>query len=139
MLSRMESARGKCNTSYMYIGIFAERQISGSNIYYFHWTLDSSVGIVTGFGFHDWASTAAEARDFLPSTGRLWGPPSLLANGYRGLCTGVQRTRREADDHFHYRSRLQSLGTPSSALCVLTDSVRELTGVLTSWGNYTDS
>jgi hypothetical protein len=28
---------------------------------------------------------------------RLWGPPSLLYNGYRGSFPGVKRPRREAD------------------------------------------
>jgi hypothetical protein len=35
---------------------------------------------------------------FLPKNPyRLWGPPSLLMNGYRRSVTGVKRPRREAD------------------------------------------
>jgi hypothetical protein len=52
---------------------------------------DSVVGIVTGYGLDDrgvGVRFSAESRIFSSSRrpDRLWGPPNLLSNGYRGLC-----------------------------------------------------
>jgi hypothetical protein len=54
---------------------------------------DSIVGIATGYGLHDrgvGVRVPVGARIFsspyLPD--RLWGPPCLLSNGYRGLIPG---------------------------------------------------
>jgi hypothetical protein len=64
---------------------------------------DSSVGIATCYGLDDrgvGVRVPVGPRIF-PSprrTGPLWGAPSLLSNGYRGLFPrGVQRLGREAD------------------------------------------
>jgi hypothetical protein len=59
-----------------------------------------SVGMATGYGLDGLGSIPGSARFFfspqLPD--RLWGPPSLLYNEYRGpLSPGVKRRRREAD------------------------------------------
>jgi hypothetical protein len=49
----------------------------------------NSVSIVSGYGLHDQGievRSPAEAKDFFSSLcpDRLWGPPSLLYNGYQG-------------------------------------------------------
>jgi hypothetical protein len=59
---------------------------------------DSAVGIVTGYGLDD---QEFEVRVPFTSPGRpdrLWGPPTLLFNGYQRLFLrgGVQRPGREA-------------------------------------------
>jgi hypothetical protein len=49
---------------------------------------DSSVGIVTYYGLDDWISNPGGGWEFFTSTScpdLLWGPLSLLSNGYRGL------------------------------------------------------
>jgi hypothetical protein len=46
---------------------------------------NSSVGIVTGYGLDDRGSIPGGGYEFFSSTpcpDRLWGPPSLLSNGY---------------------------------------------------------
>jgi hypothetical protein len=66
-------------------------------------SLDSVVGIVTGYGLDDqgvWVQVLVGSRIF--SSPRHpdwpWGPPNLLSNGYWGaLSPGVKRPRREAD------------------------------------------
>jgi hypothetical protein len=47
---------------------------------------DSSVGIATGYKLDKPASITGSARIFSPPQrpDRLWGPHSLLSNGYRG-------------------------------------------------------
>jgi hypothetical protein len=63
---------------------------------------DSSVGIALGYRLDDRDSSVrfpAGAGKFLFTTRpeRLWGPPSLLSNGYQGgLSLGVKRPGREA-------------------------------------------
>jgi hypothetical protein len=62
------------------------------------WSRDSSVGIATGYGLNDrrvGVRVSVKARSFSSPRcpDRLWGPPSLLSNGYRG----VKRQGREAD------------------------------------------
>jgi hypothetical protein len=63
---------------------------------------DSSLGIATGHGLDDRGSIFSRDKRFFSCPqcqDRLWGPPSLLFNGYRGvLSTGVKRERRQADD-----------------------------------------
>jgi hypothetical protein len=52
-------------------------------------------GLMNGRG-----SIPGRGKRFLSSLqrpDRLWGPPSLLSNGYRRLSPGIKRPRREAD------------------------------------------
>jgi hypothetical protein len=65
---------------------------------------DSSAGTALGYGLDDRGSRVrfpVGAGKFFPSPlcpERLWDPPSLLSNGYRGaLSLGVKRPGREAD------------------------------------------
>jgi hypothetical protein len=51
---------------------------------------DSSVGIATGYGLNDWGvgvrvPVGSRIFFFPRRPDRLWGPPNLLSNGYRGL------------------------------------------------------
>jgi hypothetical protein len=48
---------------------------------------DSSVGIAMGYGLDGRGSIPSRRKRFLPTQRpeRLWGPPSFLSNGYRGL------------------------------------------------------
>jgi hypothetical protein len=51
------------------------------------WSRGSSVSIVSDYGLDDRGSIPDRARGFPLQTlrpDRLWGPPSLLSNGYRG-------------------------------------------------------
>jgi hypothetical protein len=67
------------------------------------WSRNSAVGIATGYGMDDRGvgdRFPVRSRIFyspcLPN--RLWGPPNLLSNGYRGLLPcGVKRPGRETD------------------------------------------
>jgi hypothetical protein len=57
-------------------------------------TLDSVVGIANGYGLDDrgvGVRVPVESRIFSPrSPDRLWGPPSLLSDGYLGLFPQVK-------------------------------------------------
>jgi hypothetical protein len=62
---------------------------------------DSSVGIATGYGLDDQGfrfRVPVESEIFFPTLRphQLWGPPSLISIGYRGL-PGRKRPVREAD------------------------------------------
>jgi hypothetical protein len=64
---------------------------------------DSAVGIATGYGLDNrgvGVRVTVGSRIFSSPCrpDRLWGPPNLLSNGYRGaLSPGVKRAGREAD------------------------------------------
>jgi hypothetical protein len=66
-----------------------------------------SVSIVSGYGLEDRAIAVwspAGAKDFSCSLcpDRLWGPPSLLSNGYRVPFPGSKaRPGRDADHSLH--------------------------------------
>jgi hypothetical protein len=58
-------------------------------------SLDSSVGIATGYGLDDrgvGVRVPVGSRIFSSSNRpeRLWGPPNLLSNGYGGSFPGVK-------------------------------------------------
>jgi hypothetical protein len=51
-------------------------------------SLDSSVGIATDYGMDDRDSIPGRVKRYFSSPwrpDRLWSPPSLLYNGYRGI------------------------------------------------------
>jgi hypothetical protein len=63
---------------------------------------DSVVGIATGYGLDDrgvGVRAPVGSRIFSSPLrpDRLWSPPNLLSNGYRGSFTGVKRQGRAAD------------------------------------------
>jgi hypothetical protein len=67
---------------------------------YIYRSRDSTVGIVTGYGLDDGVvgvRVLEGSRIFFSPRcpDRLWGPPNLLSNGYRG---------READHMLSWRS-----------------------------------
>jgi hypothetical protein len=45
----------------------------------------SVVGIATGYGLDDWGVGVLVPVSSPNRPDRFWGPPNLLANGYRGL------------------------------------------------------
>jgi hypothetical protein len=65
------------------------------------YTLVRSVGIVTGYMVEGRGSIHGRCKIFfsvLQRSYRLWGPPTLLTNGYWGIFSlGVKRPRNEAD------------------------------------------
>jgi hypothetical protein len=64
------------------------------------WSWDSSVVQRWAAGWMIGGSSPGRGWEFLsspPHSDRLWGPPSLLSNGYHGLSLGVKLPGREAD------------------------------------------
>jgi len=57
----------------------------------------SSVGIVTDYGLDGPGIEFRWRRDFPHLPERLWGPPSLLYNGYRVFPGGKERPGGEVD------------------------------------------
>jgi hypothetical protein len=67
------------------------------------WTQDISVSMATGYGLDGLGSISGMARLFScpQRPDPLWGPPSLLSNGYQPqFPQGVKRPGHEAD-HSH--------------------------------------
>jgi hypothetical protein len=61
--------------------------------YYYYWSQDGVVGIATGYGLDDrgvGVRVPIGSRNFSSPhrSPRLWGPPSLLSNWYRGPFIG---------------------------------------------------
>jgi hypothetical protein len=76
---------------------------------------DSSVGIVTTIkvGRPRIDSRQEQWRKFLSlllRADRLWGPPSLLTNSFRGLSSGVKRQGIKLTTHLHVVPRLKMRG-----------------------------
>ena len=57
------------------------------------------VGIVTGYGLDGPGIEYRWGEIFCTYPDRIWGPPSLLYNGYRVFQGGKERPGREADPH----------------------------------------
>jgi hypothetical protein len=77
---------------------------------------DSAVGIATGYGLDDRGVGVRDpvgSRIFSsPSPDRLWCPPNVLSNGYRGLFSpGVKRQVREADHSLQLVPRSRKCGS----------------------------
>jgi hypothetical protein len=76
-----------------------------ANLEHYHdMSRDSAVGIATGYGLDDrgvGVRVPVGSRIFSSPRrpDRIWGPPSLLSNRYRGggLSPGVKRQERDAD------------------------------------------
>jgi hypothetical protein len=68
---------------------------------FFCFPFDSDVGIAMGYRLDDPGSIPNSARFFFSPQrpDQLWGPPSLLSNGYRGgeISSGVKRQGHEAN------------------------------------------
>jgi hypothetical protein len=59
---------------------------------------DSLVGIATGYGLDERVPVGSRIFSSPRRPDRLWGPPNLISNGYRGaISPGVKRQVREAD------------------------------------------
>jgi len=58
---------------------------------------DSSVGIATRYGLEGPGIESRWGEIFRTYPDRLWGPPSLLYNGYRVFPGGKRRPERDAD------------------------------------------
>jgi hypothetical protein len=55
------------------------------------------VGIATGYGLNGPGIESRWSDNFRTCPDRLWGPPSLLYNGYRVFPGGKQRPGRDVD------------------------------------------
>jgi hypothetical protein len=64
---------------------------------YYNFGPGSSVGIATDYGLDGPGIESRWGRDFPPRPDRLWGPPSLLYNGYQVFPGGKVRPGRVAD------------------------------------------
>ena len=69
----------------------------GANSTTFTERLGSSVGIATGYRMDGPGSNPGGAEILRTCPDRLWGPSSLLYNGYRVFPGGKERPGRDAD------------------------------------------
>jgi hypothetical protein len=80
----------------------------------------SSVVTVSDYRLDDWGSIPVGAKDFSSSPlcpDRLWSPPSLLSNGYRGPFPGGKaRPEPDADHSPHLMPRSRMSRSCTSAL-----------------------
>jgi hypothetical protein len=72
----------------------------------------SSVSLVSGYGLDDRGSIPGRGKPLCPD--RLWGPPSLLYSGYRGVKRGLGVTLTTCP-HLVPRSKMSSSYTFTQA------------------------
>jgi hypothetical protein len=76
---------------------------------------DSSVGIALGYGLDDRGSRVRfPAFSSPPRPERLWGPSSLLSNGYQGLFLGEKRPGVKLTTHLHLVPRTKNVWSYTS-------------------------
>jgi len=62
-----------------------------------------------------WYFVKHMTRPYLPRLDRLLGPPTLLSEGYEGLCPGVKRQGREADHSPPFSAEVKNARSYTSA------------------------
>ena len=72
------------------------------------WCPDIAVGIATSYGLESPGIESWWGEIFRTRPDRLWGPPSLLYNGYRLSFLGVKRPERSVDHPPHLALRLKN-------------------------------
>jgi hypothetical protein len=100
----------KCNFLLHYVGpviIFSSCCSSTTSI-----RAGRAISRDTCYGL-DGGGSIPDRVEFSSSPQRLWGPTTVLSNGYRGPFRGIKRRGREANTHLHLVPRLRMLGTIS--------------------------